>query len=164
MSASPKGRPDVSPVESENMDSINPEEIKTDARYNWQHLYFVSKKRYKVFRKEKTREVCRKAFYESAEKFGYEIRELGFGEDFAHVHMIVNVPSSLSVKQTIQIFKSHSSSKIFSEIPNFQKRYPDKEFWSGWRYNGSIGPMTESTVKHYIQKQDISQKRLIDFN
>jgi len=147
------------------MVSVNSKSIKTDARYNWQHLYFVSKKRYKVFKKEKTRKVCKLAFEESAEKFGFTIRELGFGEDFAHIHMIVDVPSNLSIKQTTQIFKSHSSSKVFSEIPNFIKRYPNKKFWSGWRYNGSVGPMTELTVKEYIQKQDInSQRTLIDFS
>ena len=147
------------------MVSVNSKSIKTDARYNWQHMYFVSKKRYKVFKKEKTRKVCIQAFEESAERFGFYIRELGFGEDFAHAHMIVDVPSHLSIKQTIQIFKSHSSSKIFSEIPNFIKRYPNKKFWSGWRYNGSVGPMTELTVKEYIKKQDInSQRTLIDFS
>ena len=146
------------------MDSVNLEEIKTDARYNWQHLYFVSKKRYAVFRREITREICIKAFKEVEKQFGFKIRELGFGEDFAHVHLIVNVPSNFSVQQTLQIFKSHSASKIFEEIPNFQKRYPDREFWSGWRYNGSVGPMTEETVKRYIQKQDISQRRLSEFS
>ena len=55
------------------MDSVHLEGIKTDARYNWQHLYFVSKKRYKVFRQERTREVCRKAFEESAARFGFRI-------------------------------------------------------------------------------------------
>lgn len=140
------------------------ENLKHEGRYNYQHMYFVSKKRYKVFKKEKTREVCRIAFYESAKRFGFEIREFGFGDDYAHVHIIVNIPSKFSVKQTIQIFKSHSSSMIFERIPNFLKRYPDKEFWSGWRYNGSTGPMTEQVVKKYIQKQDITQKRMTEFN
>jgi len=134
------------------------------ARYNYQHIYFVSKKRKRVFRKQKTIDACRAAFYEAAERFGFTIRELGFGEDFAHVHMIVDIPSKFSVQQTIQIFKSHSASRIFERIPNFLKLYPDREFWSGWRYNGSVGPMTEQIVKNYIQKQDITQKRISDFN
>ena len=76
----------------EYMNSVNykEKEIKTDVRYNWQHLYFVSKKRYKVFKKEKTRKVCKLAFEESAEKFGFTIRELGFGEDFVHICMVVD--------------------------------------------------------------------------
>ena len=143
---------------------LNLEEIKTDARYNWQHLYFVSKKRKRVFRKQKTIDCVKRAFHEVEERFGYEIREIGFGEDFAHVHMIVNIPSKFSVEQTIQIFKSHSASKIFEEIPNFLKLYPKRHFWSGWRYNGSVGPMTETAVKRYIQRQDICQKRLDEFS
>lgn len=133
-------------------------------RYNYQHIYFVSKKRRKVFKKDKTINACREAFYEAAEKFGFEIRELGFGDDYSHVHMILDIPSKFSIQQTIQIFKSHSASKIFEKIPNFLKLYPDREFWSGWRYNGSIGPMTEIVVKKYIQRQDITQKRLADFS
>ena len=146
------------------MASVDLKEIKTDARYNWQHLYFVSKKRRKVFRKQKTIDCVKRAFQEVEEQFGYQIREIGFGEDFAHVHLVVNVPSKFSIQQTMQIFKSHSASKIFREIPNFLKLYPDREFWSGWRYNGSVGPMTEATVKNYIRRQDIQQKRLAEFN
>jgi len=146
------------------MVSVTFENINYDARYNYQHIYFVSKKRKKVFRKQKTIDACKEAFYEAEKKFGFKIRELGFGEDFAHVHMIVDIPSKFSVQQTIQIFKSHSSSKIFEKITNFLKLYPDREFWSGWRYNGSVGPMTEQIVKKYIQKQDIQQKKINEFN
>ena len=67
------------------------------------------------------------------------------------------------MQQTIQIFKSHSASKIFELIPNFLKMYPDREFWSGWRYYGSVGPMTEQVVKEYIRRQDVSQKKLPEF-
>ncbi|TAL54246.1 MAG: IS200/IS605 family transposase [Nanoarchaeota archaeon] len=137
---------------------------KQKGRYNYQHIYFVSKKRKGVFRKQKTIDACREGLYEAADRFGIQIRELGFGEDFAHVHIIVNIPSSLSVEQTIQILKSHASTRIFEKVPNFLKLYPDREFWSGWRYNGSIGPMTEFVVKRYIQKQDITQKKISDFN
>ncbi|MFH0818123.1 MAG: transposase, partial [Candidatus Micrarchaeota archaeon] len=79
-------------------------------------------------------------------------------------HIVVNVPSKFSIQQTLQIFKSHSASRIFEEIPNFLKLYPDREFWSGWRYNGSVGPMTEETVRKYIRKQDITQKKLPEFS
>lgn len=146
------------------MVSVISEGIKTDARYNWQHIYLVSKCRKGVFRKQKTIDCVRKAFHEVEEMFGYQIREIGFGEDLAHVHLVVNVPSKFSIQQTIQIFKSHSASRVFREIPNFLKLYPDREFWSGWRYNGSVGPMTETTVRRYIQKQDICQKKLAEFS
>ena len=143
----------LSMIENESSFSTIFENINYDARYNYQHIYFVSKKRKKVFRKQKTIDACKEAFYESEKRFGFKIRELGFGDDFAHVHMIVDIPSKFSVQQTIQIFKSHSASKIFEKIPNFLKLYPDREFWSGWRYNGSVGPMTENVIKKYIQKQ-----------
>jgi len=135
-----------------------------EGRYNWQHLMLVSKYRYKVFKKQKTIDCVKEAFHEAEEMFGFKIKELGFGEDFSHLHMIVDVPSKYSMAQTLQIFKSHSASRIFEKIPNFLKRYPKREFWSDYKYNGSVGPMTEKTVKKYIQDQDIQQKVLSEFN
>jgi len=96
--------------------------------------------------------------------YGFTIRELGFGEDYAHVHFIVNVPFKYSIEDTLEILKSHTSSRIFQEIPNFEKRYPNRTFWSGWKYSGSVGPVTEETVKNYIRRQDVSQQRLTDFS
>ena len=154
----------MSMIENEASFSTTLGNKKQKGRYNYQHIYFVSKKRKGVFRKQKTIDACRQGLIEAAEKFGIKIRELGFGEDFAHVHLIVNIPSNLSVQQTIQILKSHSASRIFEKVPNFLKLYRDGEFWSGWRYNGSIGPMTEFVVKRYIQKQDISQKKISEFS
>jgi len=135
-----------------------------EGRYNWQHLMLVSKYRYKVFRKQKTLDCIREAFHEVEQRFGFRIKELGFGEDFAHLHLIVEVPSKYSMAQTLQIFKSHSASRVFEKIPNFLKRYPKREFWNDYKYTGSVGPMTEETVKKYIQKQDIQQKGLAEFN
>jgi len=139
------------------------EDSKEDARYSWHHLYFVSKKRYKVFGKEKTIQVCMEAFKEVERDFGYKIRELSFSKEEDHIHMIVDIPSKFSVQQTIQIFKCHSSSKIFKEIPNFRLRYPKGSFWSRWKYNGTVGPMNEKVVVEYIRRQDKFQSRIADF-
>ena len=83
--------------------------------------------------------------------------------DFAHLHMIVDVPGRFSMNQTLQIFKSHSARRLFELSAGLCKRYPRRELWSDYRYNGSIGPMSEPIVKGYIQKQDIQQRRLGDF-
>ncbi|MGC8710687.1 MAG: transposase [Candidatus Micrarchaeia archaeon] len=56
-------------------------------------------------------------------QYGIQIRELSFGDDFAHIHMEVSIPNNLSVAQVIQILKSHSASKIFAEMSNYAKRY-----------------------------------------
>ncbi len=133
-------------------------------RYNWQHLMLRTKYNYRLFKNEKTLANLKLAFAEIEQRFGFRIRELGFGEDFAHLHMIVEVPGRFSMNQALQIFKSHSAHRLFELSTGLRKRYPRGELWSDYRYNGSIGPMTEPIVRGYIQKQDIQQRRLEDFN
>jgi len=91
----------------------------------------VSKYQFRVFKNPKTQKIVATAFQETEIQYKIRIKEFSFGEDYAHVHMEVNVQSTLSIKQVIQILKSHSASKIFTEMPNFIKRYPKRNFWGG---------------------------------
>ncbi len=106
----------------------------SDFVYNFQHIVLVSKCRFKVFKNPKTQKVVADAFREVETRFNIKIKEFSFGDDYAHVHIEVNVPSKFSMKQVVQILKSHSSSKVFSEMPNFIKRYPRGSFWVGAKY------------------------------
>lgn len=143
------------------MDSGNYKNINWSGHgFNWQHLVFISKCRYKVFRKEHTREVTRKAIYEIANANKIEIREFAFGEDFAHVHLEINMPNTITVAKVVQILKSYSAYKVFSKIPNFRKLYPRGSFWSGYYSNCSVGPQGEEVVKNYIRNQDISRGQI----
>lgn len=124
--------------------------------YNFQHIVLVSKYRFKVFKNPKTQKVVSEAFREVEVQFNIRIKEFAFGDDFAHVHMLVNVPRNLTMQQVEQILKSHSSSKVFKEMPNFIKRYPDKHFWGGQPSGTSVGPVGENVVQNYIRRQDVS--------
>jgi REP element-mobilizing transposase RayT len=124
--------------------------------YNFQHIVLVSKYRFKVFKNPKTQKVVAEAFREVETQFNIRIKEFSFGDDYAHVHMEINVPRNLSMQQVEQILKSHSASKVFKEMPNFIKRYPDKHFWGGQPSGTSVGPVVENIVQNYIRRQDIS--------
>ena len=50
-----------------------------------------------MFRNPKAIGVIKKAFYDAAERHKLSIKGLSFGEDFAHVHMEVNVPINMTV-------------------------------------------------------------------
>jgi len=128
----------------------------SEFRYNFQHLVFVSKCRFKVFKNPKTQKVVVDAFREVEEKYGIQIKEFAFGDDYAHIHMEVNVPPTFSMEQAVQLFKSHSSSKVFTEMPNFIKRYPRKSFWGGQPTGTSVGPVGENVISGYIRRQDVS--------
>ena len=143
-----------------NGKNINPPAKDLGHQYNWQHMIFVTKYRYKMFRNPKTVEIIGRAINEEARKFGMTVKELSFGEDYAHVHMEIDVPNTLSVAQVAQLLKGYSSYIVFKEMPNHRLRYPRGTFWSAGYSNGSVGPANEETIKNNIRRQDISRGQM----
>ena len=140
--------------------NIKPPAKELGHQYNWQHMIFVTKYRYKMFRNPKTIEIIRNALYEEAEKFQITVKELSFGEDFAHVHMEIDIPNTLSVSKVAQLLKGYSSYVVFKEMPNHRLRYPRGTFWTAGYSNSSVGPANEETIKNYIRRQDISRGQM----
>ncbi len=143
-------------MNSVNYKNKNTSENTYGHKYNLQHIVFVSKYRYKVFKNPKTQQIIKTSLYEVASKYKIEIKEFAFGEDFAHIHMEINVPNTLSIAKVIQILKSYSSRVLFQSMPNYKLRYPRHSFWGGQYSNGSVGPRLEETVINYIRRQDVS--------
>jgi REP element-mobilizing transposase RayT len=109
-------------------------------QYNWQHMIFITKYRYKMFRNSKTADIIRCALYDIAERYKITIKELSFGDDFAHIHMEISVPNTISVSYAAQLLKGYSSYVIFKEMPNHRKRY-----WGG--ISGAQDTATEVSVQ-----------------
>ncbi len=127
-------------------------------QYNWQHMVFVTKYRYKMFRNPKTVDIIRRALYDVSERYGMTIKELSFGDDFSHIHLEIDVPNTITVSYAVQLLKGFSSYTVFKEMPDHRKRYWCGSFWSPYYSNGSVGPQNEETVKNYIRKQDVSDR------
>ena len=125
--------------------------------YNFQHFVFTTKYRNPVFDNGKIIEVVREAFYHAAAAHHLKIKALSFGEDFAHVHIEVDVPNTIAVGRAVQYLKGYSSWALFQEIPSLRKDwFWGGEFWGKHYGNGSVGPQNEKTIQNYITKQDIS--------
>ena len=137
--------------------NIEPTPEEPGHQYNWQHLVFVTKYRLKMFRNPKTVEVIRKAITEAAKRNRIDIREFAFGDDFAHIHIEVNVPNTLSIARAVQLLKGYSSYVVFKEIPRHRLRYRHGSFWSAGYSNSSVGPQDETKVRDYIRRQDVSK-------
>ena len=127
-------------------------------QYNWQHMVFVTKYRYKMFRNPKTVGIIRSALYDVSKRYGLTIKELSFGDDFAHIHLEIDIPNTMTITYAVQLLKGFSSYTVFKEMPDQRKRYWGGNFWSSYYSNGSIGPQNEETIKNYIRQQDISDK------
>ena len=123
--------------------------IRGDTRNNWVRFMLVSKCRYEVFGKQKTINACTADFRE-LEPFGFRFGVIGFAG--CHVHLSVDIPKRDSAEDAETMLKSHSSQRIFTEIPNFRKRYPRGSFWSVYEHHESAG-IARRDAEQYIRDQ-----------
>ena len=149
------------------MDSVNqPQDINAGAvalghQYNFQHMIFVTKYRYKMFKNPKTIQIIRRALYDVAERYKLEIKEMSFGDDYGHVHLEVSIPNTMPISYAAQLLKGYSAYIVFKEMPRHRLRYSRGHFWTAGYSNGSVGPRDEATLQNYIRRQDVSgQMRL----
>ena len=125
--------------------------------YNFQHFIFVTKYRNKVFNDAETIKVAREAIYFKAIDSGMEIKALSFGDDYAHIHLEVNVLNTMKIDDAVRLLKGYSAHELLKKIPRLRENYfRHGHFWGKHYGNGSVGPQDESTVQNYIIRQDIS--------
>lgn len=116
---------------------------------NTYHLIWCTKYRYKTLRSENVKSFCDLFIRETAKRHGIEIRELVVDDD--HVHIVVDVPPSLSVAKTLQLLKGTTSYLLFRAFPNFRKRYPRGHFWSIGKIFRTISDVHQEVVENYIR-------------
>lgn len=92
-------------------------------------------------------------------KYRIRIKEFSSGDDYAHVHMEVNIPNTLSIVQVIQILKSHSASKVFQEMPNYRFRYPKGHFWGRGYFYRPVSNITDDMARRYVREDNTQRQR-----
>ena len=133
-----------------NVNSVGSKKISGDTRSNWVTMMFVTKKRYKCFRKQSHIDTCTERFRE-LEHLGFEFGEFGFAVN--HVHFQVNIPKKYSIEDTEIILKSETSKRMFERHPGFRKRYPKGAFWSGYEHYQSTGLRNLEESTNYLRRQ-----------
>ena len=86
-----------------------------------------------------------------------------------HIHMLVEIPPSLSVSQFMGFLKGKSSLMIFDRHANLKYKYGNRHFWCRGYYVDTVG-RNEGAIKEYIKNQlqediiadQISLKEYID--
>ena len=81
-----------------------------------------------MFKNSKTVGIIQGALYDAAERHGMAIKKMPFGEDFAHVHMEVCIPNTMSISYAVLLLKGYSSYKVFKEMPQRRLRYFNGHF------------------------------------
>jgi len=94
---------------------------------------------------------CEAAFREF-EAQGFKFGPIGFAGN--HTHFRVDVPKIYSIETAETMLKSRSSLRIFEKHPNFRKRYPRGNFWSGYEHHESTGRKDIKASDDYIKSQE----------
>lgn len=68
-----------------------------------------------------------------------------------HVHLFLNCPTTLSPDQIAFHLKGYTSHALRSEFDWLKRRMPS--LWSRSYYIGTVGHVSEETVKKYIENQ-----------
>ena len=127
-------------------------EIKSTAhsKYRCQyHIVFAPKYRrkeiYGQLRKD-IGEILRKL----CEQKGVEIIEAEACPD--HIHMLVSIPTHISIAQFMGYLKGKSSLMIFDRHANLKYKYGSRHFWCRGYYVDTVGK-NKNAIENYIKNQ-----------
>lgn len=87
--------------------------------------------------------------HEKAEVLGAEIHSLEVMPD--HVHLFVVSDPTLPVQFLVNQFKGYTSRILRDRYPDLRSRLP--ALWSRSYYAGTVGHVSEETVRRYIEAQ-----------
>ena len=138
------------------MDSNSLSHTKWNCKY---HIVFAPKFRRKIIY-GKLRQDIANILSALCKRKGVKIVEAEMCPD--HVHMLVEIPPSISVSSFVGYLKGKSTLMIFERHANLKYKFGNRHFWSEGYYVSTVG-LNEATIKKYIQDQekyDIMQDKL----
>lgn len=117
---------------------------------NMYHLVWLPKYRKKIL-SGNVKNRLEELFRTCAEVNGWEIQELNIQID--HVHMVIQIPPSISVSRVVQFLKGTSSKMIREELPEVKKYLWGKDFWADGYFSETVGYCSEETILNYVCNQ-----------
>ena len=115
------------------------------------HIIWCTKYRYKML-KGKISERLRELIRQGCETMGITIIRGNIRND--HVHLLISCSPSYAPSKIMQHLKGRSSRLLQDEFPEIKKRYWGQHLWSPGYYCGTVGTVTEETIKKYVENQD----------
>ena len=115
------------------------------------HLVWCPKYRRKVLTGEIAEEL-RSLLYQKAQELDVTIEALEIMPD--HVHLFIESDPTEAPQRLANQFKGYTSRLLRQKFPQLRSRLPS--LWSRSYYIGSVGHVSEETVKRYIEMQKSS--------
>ena len=120
---------------------------------NKKHIQLTPKYRYHMMRSDKLKVFCRVAIEEACKRHGIAVEIVKVMDE--HVHMIVDLPRTMSDSQALQIIKGLSSYILFRICENLRKRYPKGHFWHGGYFCDGVGNSNYAMAYEYVKNQEL---------
>ena len=114
------------------------------------HIVFAPKYRRKVIYGQLKKDIAN-ILSMLCKRKGVHIVEAEMCSD--HVHMLVEIPPSISVSSFVGYLKGKSTLMIFERHANLKYKFGNRHFWSEGYYVSTVG-LNEATIKKYIQDQE----------
>ena len=125
---------------------------------NVYHLEWCPKYRYNMFRKPEHKNLFEQILRTVAARHNITLIEIAIMPD--HIHLVVSLPPTMSVSKAVNLLKGASSHELFTQKPEFRKRYPRDHFWSPGKFYRTTGDADLSTVINYVKEQNLVQTTL----
>ena len=114
------------------------------------HIVFAPKYRRKIIYGQLKRDIAN-ILSMLCKRKGAKIVEAEVCPD--HIHMLVEIPPSISVSSFVGYLKGKSTLMIFERHANLKYKFGNRHFWSEGYYVSTVG-LNEATIKKYIQDQE----------
>ena len=125
---------------------------------NLYHLEWCPKYRFNMFRREENKKLCEDILHDIAKRYHIIITEMSVMPD--HIHMVVELPTTMSISQAFHLLKGASARELFKQKPNFRQRFPQGHFWSPGKFYRTVGDAEVETVIHYVREHQFQQTML----
>ena len=113
---------------------------------NSYHLVWKPKYSMPIFDFTNYRKVCEGAIRQIALNYSMHIYELKVMSD--HIHLFVDIPSTMSVSKALQLFKGISS-RMLRRAFGYLRQY--NHLWSPGKFFRSVGNVTADVIENYIK-------------
>jgi putative transposase len=126
--------------------------INSAVRESLWHVMFCTKYRYNMFAKLKYKNLVQACLRKAAIKHNIEVIELEVMPD--HLHVMIRLPTTLSISKALQILKGGSSYFFFRNHEKARLRYPRSHLWSKGKFYTTVGYTDLPSTLDYIRNQE----------
>ena len=117
------------------------------------HFQWCTKYRYGMFEQFKYKSLCEACIRKVSARHGITILEIYVMPD--HVHLVAQIPFSMTANYAIQLLKGGSAYLFFKHHPKARFRYPRGSLWSRGKFRSTVGYADLPTTLNYVRNQEV---------